>query len=141
MGGATLTASEVQALIYGGLPVAEESGLEIQSVDGESAWVRQPFQANQIRPGGTLSGPTMMALADAAMYAAILGALGPEKMALTQDLHIRFLRPPKAEALLCHCQIVQLGRRSIILEARLYSESAPTKAVALVTGSYINPMG
>jgi len=137
---AKLSASQVQTLIYGGLPVARESGLEITRVDGTSAWVRQPFLENQIRPGGTLSGPTMMALADAAMYAAILGALGPEKMALTQDLHIRFLRPPKAEALLCHCEIVQLGRRSIILEARLYSESEPNKAVAFVTGNYINPL-
>ncbi|SRR5690625_35683 len=136
---AKLSAQEVQALIYGGLPVAEETGIEIQQVDGRSAWVRQPFRENQIRPGGTLSGPTMMGLADAAMYAAILGALGPEKMALTQDLHIRFLRPPKAEDLLCHCEIVQLGRRSIILEARLYSASALDKPVAFVTGNYINP--
>lgn len=135
-----LSASQVQVLIYSGLPAAGESGVEIQSVDGKSAWVRQPYQTNQLRPGGTLSGPTMMALADAAMYATVLGALGPEEMALTQDLHIRFLRPPKPEALLCHCEVVQLGRRSIILEARIYSESETDKAVALITGNYALPM-
>lgn len=139
MNQAKLSASQVQALIYSGLPAAVESGVEIQSVDGKSAWVRQSYQTSQLRPGGTLSGPTMMALADAAMYAAILGALGPEEMALTQDLHIRFLRPPKPEALLCHCKIVQLGRRSIILEAQMYSASDTDKAVAFVTGSYALP--
>lgn len=134
-----LTAQEVQAIIYGGLPAAEESGLEVVSVDEEVAWVKQPYRESQLRPGGTLSGPTMMALADAGMYAIILSTLGEEQMAVTQDLHIRFLRRPQPEALLAANRIIQLGRRSIILETFIYSASNTDKMVAHVTGNYARP--
>ncbi len=72
----TLTAPEVQALIRAGLPMAEDIDLRIDRLDGESVLARVPFQAKLVRPGGTLSGPTIMALGDAAMYAMVLGRLG-----------------------------------------------------------------
>ena len=65
-----LNAQEVQDVIYQGLPAASEEGLRVEAVGERRARVRSPFRPSTIRPGGTLSGPTMMGLADAAMYAA-----------------------------------------------------------------------
>lgn len=135
-----LTAQQIEALIHKGLPAAQESGLAVESVEGAEAWVRQPFAANQIRPGGTISGPTMMALADAAMYAVILANLAGEEMAVTQDLHIRFLRRPQQQDLLAHSKIVQQGRRAVIMETFIYSSGDVEKPVAWVTGTYALPL-
>ena len=62
------TAQEVQDFIRAGLPAAESTALTVEYVGENKAVMRSPFNPKQIRPGGTLSGPTMMALADAAMY-------------------------------------------------------------------------
>lgn len=135
-----VTAEQIEALIHEGLPAARETGLTVERVEGINAWVRQPFLANQIRPGGTISGPTMMALADASMYAVILANLDGEQMAVTQDLHIRFLRRPQQQDLLAHSKIVQKGRRSVIMETFIYSSGDVEKPVAWVTGSYAVPL-
>ncbi len=66
---ANLSAHEVQALIRAGVPMAEDIDLRIERVDGERALARVPFNGRLVRPGGTLSGPVQMALADTAMYA------------------------------------------------------------------------
>ena len=65
-----LNAEQVQDVIYQGLPAASEEGLRVEEVGERRARLRSPFRPSTIRPGGTLSGPTMMGLADAAMYAA-----------------------------------------------------------------------
>ena len=89
-----LTAKEVEALIRGGLPAAAEQGVVVESVGENRARVRYRFTESMIRPGGTVSGPTLMSLADAAMYAAILANLDGQEMAVTQNLNINFLSKP-----------------------------------------------
>src|SRR5690606_2050968 len=71
-----LSAQEVQTIMYNGLPSAADTALQVEWVEGNRARVRYPFKPSMIRPGGTISGPTMMGLADSAMYAVILGRLG-----------------------------------------------------------------
>ena len=71
-----------------------ESGLAIEAVWDGGCRVRQAFNELSIRPGGTISGPTMMALADFAMYVAVLAAIGPVPLAVTINLNINFLRKP-----------------------------------------------
>ena len=86
-----LSAQEVQTIMYNGLPSAADTALQVEWVEGNRARVRYPFKPSMIRPGGTISGPTMMGLADSAMYAVILGRLGALEMAVTQNLNINFL--------------------------------------------------
>ena len=80
------------------------SGLAIEAVWDDGCRVRQTFREASVRPGGTISGPTMMALADFAMYVAVLAAIGPVPLAVTINLNINFLRKP--------------ARRDLIAEAR-----------------------
>ncbi|MCH8543510.1 MAG: PaaI family thioesterase [Alcanivorax sp.] len=133
-----LSAEEVEQIIYSGLPAVAGLGLKVEQAGERRSRLRQPFNENMIRPGGTLSGPTMMGLADAAMYAAILGALGRLEMAVTQNLNINFLRRPAQRDLLAECRIIRLGRRSVVLEVTLFSDG-DEEPVAHVTGIYALP--
>lgn len=135
-----LTAQDVEAVIYGGLPAAAQIGLKVERVDGNRARVRYPFRSSMVRPGGTVSGPTMMGLADSAMYAAILARLGRVEMAVTQNLNINFLSKPAPRDLIAEGEIIRLGRRSAVLEVRIFSDGKD-EMVAHVTGTYALPSG
>ena len=65
------------------LPWARETGFAAESLGDGEAVCRLPFRPEFLRPGDTVSGPTMMMLADATMYAVVLSALGPLKLAVT----------------------------------------------------------
>ena len=133
-----LTAKQVETLIRGGLPAAAEQGVVVESVGENRARVRYRFTESMIRPGGTVSGPTLMSLADAAMYAAILANLDGQEMAVTQNLNINFLSKPGQADLIGDAEILRLGRRSAMLEVRLYSDGDDVM-VAHVTGTYAIP--
>lgn len=131
--------ASVQQLIRQGLPQAELNDFRVEAVGPGFALVRQPFMASLIRPGGTLSGPTIMALADGAMYAAVLAAAGLEAMAVTQNLNFQFLSRPQPADLYARATILKMGSRAVHLAVSLYQqdESSP---VAYATGSYALPL-
>ncbi|TRO38606.1 PaaI family thioesterase [Pseudomonas sp. ALS1131] len=135
-----MSALEVQTLIRGGLPMAEDIDLRIDRLDEEGVLARVPFHAKLVRPGGTLSGPTIMALGDAAMYAVVLGRLGRVEMAVTSNLNINFLVKPKPVDLLAEARILRLSRRQAVCEVSLYSASNENELVAHVTGTYALPL-
>ena len=135
-----LSAEQVQALIRQGVPMAEDIALCIDRLDAEHALARVPFQARLVRPGGTLSGPTIMALADAAMYAVVLGRLGRVEMAVTANLNINFLSRPQPVDLLAEARILRLTRRQAVCEVALYSQGCEQAMVAHVTGTYALPL-
>ncbi|WP_342243266.1 PaaI family thioesterase [Pseudomonas sp. OTU5201] len=136
-----MTAEQVEALIRAGVPMAEDIDLRIERIDDQGALARVPFQSRLVRPGGTLSGPTIMALADAAMYAVVLGRLGKVEMAVTSNLNINFLAKPKPVDLVAEARILKLGRRQAVCEVSLYSQGEEENLVAHVTGTYALPLG
>ncbi|PPV41620.1 PaaI family thioesterase [Ectopseudomonas oleovorans] len=135
-----MTAAEIQALIRAGLPMAEDLDLRIDRLDDEGVLARVPFHVRLVRPGGTLSGPTIMALGDAAMYALVLGRLGRVEMAVTSNLNINFLVKPKPVDLLAEARILRLSRRQAVCEVSLYSAGNEDELVAHVTGTYALPL-
>lgn len=135
-----LTALEVQTLIRDGLPMAEDIDLRIDRLDEKGVLARVPFHAKLVRPGGTLSGPTIMALGDAAMYAVVLGCLGRVEMAVTSNLNINFLLKPRPVDLLAEASILRLSRRQAVCEVSLYSAGNENELVAHVTGTYALPL-
>nr|WP_322939918.1 PaaI family thioesterase [Pseudomonas sp. s4] len=135
-----MTALEVQNLIRAGLPMAEDIDLRIDRLDEEGVLARVPFHAKLVRPGGTLSGPAIMALGDAAMYAVVLGRLGRVEMAVTSNLNINFLVKPKPVDLLAEARILRLSRRQAVCEVSLYSLGNENELVAHVTGTYALPI-
>ena len=92
----------------------------------EEAWhggcrVRRAFSEKFLRPGGTISGPTMMGLTDFAMYVAILASIGPVPLAVTTNLNINFLRKPAPRDLIAEARLIKLGKRLAVGEVEIYS--------------------
>ena len=135
-----LTAEQVQELIRAGVPMAEDLDLRIEHVSAERAVARVPFHPRLVRPGGTVSGPAMMALGDTAMYAVVLGALGRVEMAVTSNLNINFLARPAPLDLVAEARILRLSKRQAVCEVSLYSAGHPDQLVAHVTGTYVLPL-
>src|SRR5215467_3060745 len=104
------------------------SGLSIEEVWHGGARVRQAYRQNFIRPGGTISGPTMMALADFAMYVAVLASIGPLPLAVTTNLSINFLRKPPAADLVAEARLMKLGKRLAVGEVAIRSAAEPELA-------------
>jgi uncharacterized protein (TIGR00369 family) len=78
-----------------------------------------------VRPGGTVSGPTQMMLADAAAYAVVLAHIGPVALAVTSSLTINFLRKPRPVGLRAEAEILKLGRTLAVVDVRLFSDGGP----------------
>ena len=87
---AVMTVAEVERFLRAEFPqfFHSDSGLAIEAVWERGCRVRQAFRQRSVRPGGTISGPTMMALADFAMYVAVLAAIGPVPLAVTTNLGV-----------------------------------------------------
>ncbi len=139
----SLTAADINAVIRQGLPAAEGSGFRVDAVTERGVVCRQVYSPSQLRPGGTISGPTMMGLADAAMYAAVMSRLSREgagrlEMAVTQNININFLARPQPADLMAEADVLKLGRRTVVIDVRIFSEGNPDM-VAHATGTYSLP--
>jgi len=110
----------------------------IESLDGMTASVRMPVDTSHLRPGGTVSGPSLMRLADAAMYFAILGRLGPVYDAVTSNLNISFLRRPGPVDVIARVNLLKLGRKLAFGDIKMYSEGM-AEPVAHATCTYALP--
>lgn len=110
----------------------------VLEIPPHGARLRMDYHPSQLRPGGTISGPAMMTLADFAMYAAVLGAIGPVGLAVTTNLSINFLRKPEPRALFADCRLLKLGKRLAVGEVTITSEGSD-EPVAHVTGTYSIP--
>lgn len=113
---------------------------EILQVSDAEVTIRQSIDQTHLRPGGTVSGPTMMALADVALYVAILSKIGPVALAVTTDFTCHFLNKPSADqALLAKASLLKVGKRLVIGEVCLFSEHQP-EPVAHVVATYSVPV-
>lgn len=103
------------------------------------ATVRHSIGTDELRPGGTVSGPVLMTTADVALYVAILGQIGIVPLTVTTSLNINFLRKPAADRdIIGKCTLIKLGKTLAVGEVQLYSEGLPDM-VAHVTGTYAIP--
>jgi uncharacterized protein (TIGR00369 family) len=120
---AGMSAEEIERLLRLEFPEGfnDNSGLSIERVSAGGCVVRQAYRERFARPGGTISGPTMMALADFAMYVAVLGAIGPVPLAVTTNLTINFLRRPRPQDLLAEARLLKLGTRLAVGEVAIRS--------------------
>lgn len=95
----------------------------IDDAGGDLLVARLKVSEANLRPGGTVSGPSMFALADLSIYAAILSRIGPVALAVTTNASIDFMRKPEAgRDLLAHCRILKLGRVLAVGEALIFSD-------------------
>jgi uncharacterized protein (TIGR00369 family) len=134
-----MTAAEVDAFLRVELPQMFNDDLTIEHADGRTCQVRQRFRQSMLRPGSTISGPTLMALADLAMYVVLLSAIGPVGLAVTTNLNINFLRKgAPGKDVLAAARLLKLGKRLAVGEVNLLSGISPDP-IAHVTATYFIP--
>jgi uncharacterized protein (TIGR00369 family) len=117
-----------------------ERTYRVEHVEDQRLRARQPIESLMLRPGGTVSGPTQMALADAAAYALILAHIGPVELAVTSSLNMAFLRRPQPADVVAVAEFLKLGRKLAVVDVRLYSEGS-AEAIAQATVTYAIPSG
>lgn len=131
-----ITKQQFNQLIQNELPWAGEAGIQLQSIEAGKACMILPYHQRSIRPGGSISGPHMMMLADACMYAVVLSMIGKVKLAVTTSFNINFLRKPSESDLRAEGEIIKLGKRLAVLEVSIFSQ---VDIVAHATGTYSIP--
>jgi uncharacterized protein (TIGR00369 family) len=110
----------------------------IEGVGPMTATLRLKRHPDHLRPGGTISGPSMFALCDLALYVAILHEIGRAPLAVTTNVSINFLRKPRADDLVGTAKLIKLGKRLAVGEVALYSPGLE-EMVAHATGTYSIP--
>jgi acyl-coenzyme A thioesterase PaaI-like protein len=116
-----------------------QSRCTVVDVGNRGATVTHLVGIDQLRPGGTVSGPVLMAVADVALYVAILGEIGIVPLAVTTSLTINFLRKPAADrSIVGICRLLKVGRTLAVGEVSLYSDGSPD-VVAHAVGTYAIP--
>lgn len=133
-----ISIADFLALVREGLPWMAQLDIAIERLERGEARVRLRFQEGINRPGGTIAGPALMALADLTMYALVLSHDRTLKMAVTSSLNINFLRKPGPADLIADGRVLKLGRRLAVLEVAIFSDGEP-EPVAHVTGTYAFP--
>ncbi|MCP4285559.1 MAG: PaaI family thioesterase [Gammaproteobacteria bacterium] len=133
-----ISSKEFNHLLEQELPWASEMGMRLDQMEAGRAVMRLPYLASSVRPGGTISGPHMMMLADACMYAVVLGLIGKVKLAVTTNFNVNFLRKPMETDLLAEGNIIKLGKRLAVLEVSVLT-AGDDELVAHATGTYSIP--
>ena len=135
-----MTGDEIMAMLDAEFPQIHAGGrvYSIDSVSSGEAVVRLSANELHLRPGGTVSGPSMMALADLAAYVVILAHIGPVALAVTTNLNINFLRKPESGDLLGTCRLLKLGKRLAVVECGIAGEG-DEDLVAHATATYSVP--
>jgi uncharacterized protein (TIGR00369 family) len=131
--------AEVMKLINEDIPSVAETGLVFEEISDAKVNARLPFDASSLRPGGTISGPTMMALADIVVFVCVLTRIGIVKDAVTTNLNANFLRKPAPSDLIAEGRLMKCGRRLAYGEVSMFSDTDPGNLVFHATCTYSIP--
>ena len=99
-----------------------DNDFEILSLSADEVVVRMKIEDRHLRPGGTVSGPSMFALADVSYYIATLALIGPEALTVTTNCSIDFMRKPGPTNMIAKARVLKLGRTLSVGDVLLYSE-------------------
>jgi uncharacterized protein (TIGR00369 family) len=135
-----LDLAEMREFLDAVFPEIHQGGrtIGIEMVEYGACRMRMAYHPRHLRPGGTISGPAMMALGDFALYVAVLSVIGRVELAVTTNLSINFLKRPAQADLVAECRLLKAGARLCVGEVVIFSEDGD-EPVAHVTGTYSVP--
>jgi uncharacterized protein (TIGR00369 family) len=133
-----ITVAEFEQLAADKLPLMAVFGIRAEAIEVGRVVMRLPSHDDHLRPGGTVSGPVMVALADVAVYALVLSLIGPVELAVTTSLTANFLRQPRAIDLIAEARLLKLGKRLAVAEVIIHSDGE-VEPVCHVTATYSIP--
>ena len=133
-----MSLDELRAFIHEAFPQVADD-FEILDVAPMRITVRKLVQDKHLRPGGTVSGPAMFALADVSIYLAVLAMIGPKALSVTTNIAMDFMRKPAAEVdLICEARLLKLGRSLAVGDCLIFSEGM-AEPVARASMTYAIP--
>jgi len=132
-----MTAEEIKDFMTKFFPQARMP-VEIEELRDGFLRMRVGVTDRHLRPGGTVSGPALMTIADTAMYYLVLGMIGPVALALTTNLNMNFLRAPKLGDIIAETKMLKLGKRLAVGQVTIYSDGSD-EPVAHATVTYSIP--
>ena len=135
-----ITAEQFLNVLHTHMPDTRGLELSVQSLTRGEAVLRLGHDERRLRPGGTISGPTLFMFADLGLYLVTMSLVGLQPLAVTTDLTMHFLRKPAPRAMICHARVIKAGKRLVVGEATLTSEGEP-EPIAHIIGSYSVPPG
>lgn len=133
-----MTIAEITAFLAEVFPQIDR-GFEIIDLEAGAVTVRMNIRDHHLRPGGTVSGPSMFALADVSYYIATLAVIGPEALTVTTNCSIDFMRKPSANDMIAKVRVLKLGRTLSVGDVLLYSEGQD-EPVARANLTYAIPL-
>ncbi len=133
-----ISAAEFAALMRDGVPYVGQLDIEVVELAAGRIVLRMPVSDLLVRPGGTVTGPALMALADIAVYGVVLSLIGRVELAVTTNLSINFLRRPAMVPVLAEARCLKLGQRLAVGDVLLYSEGG-AEPIAHATCTYSIP--
>jgi uncharacterized protein (TIGR00369 family) len=138
--GPQVSVEELELMLWAEFPqmMNADGGLAIEDVSFGGCRLRQAFRERSLRPGDTISGATIMALGDFAVYVAVLASIGWYPLAVTTSLTVNFLRKPPKRDLIAECKLLKLGKRLAVGEVFIRADGEPEPA-AHVTATYSIP--
>lgn len=130
-----LTADQLTEHLHAAFPGRPtEDRMRVEDLDGDRITVRMRIDAGDLRPGATVSGPTIFTMADATAWLLTLAHLGPGRDAVTSSVTINYLRRPALADLLAHGRLLRLGRRTAVTDVLVHSDGVEDPvAQAVVT--------
>lgn len=136
-----VSVEQFQDIVSAGLPQLNGWNMKVEHLAFGEGTILLPYQDSFLRPGGTISGPTMMALGDLALYLAVLSTVGPEPMAVTTSLNTNFLHFPAAGDLRAKVRVLKAGRRLVYGDVEIFALAGdPELCVTHITGTYSVPV-
>jgi uncharacterized protein (TIGR00369 family) len=135
-----MSVAELEEFLARDFPQLNQTGrsYSVESAGHGRAALRLHYHERHLRPGGTISGPTMFALADLSMYVAVLASIGPVGLAVTTNLSINFLNKPEPGDLIGDCRLLKIGKRLAVGEVSIRRDGSDM-IVAHATGTYSIP--
>ena len=130
--------TELLAFLAAGFPKLDTSLFSIDRLSSQELVLRLTTGEEHLRPGGTISGPTLMMMADTASYMLLASQVGPVSLAVTTNLNINFLRKPEVGALIGHATMLKRGKRIAVAEVLMTTDSQD-EPVAHATVTYSIP--
>ncbi|MCG6859173.1 MAG: PaaI family thioesterase [Salaquimonas sp.] len=134
-----MTIEELRGFVGEVFPQADIHNWVVDDLGPETISVTMKVSEKALRPGGTISGPTMFFLADVTAYLVILGHIGKVELAVTTSLNINFLSRPPLGDLVAEGRLVKLGKRLAVCEIHIHSAADNDTLVAQATATYSIP--
>lgn len=133
------TVEQVNEFLAEAFPAAARDGMECRELGDRYAIARWSYNEAVLRPGGYISGPTIFATADTALWFATFTVIGLEAMAVTSEMSIRFLRPARNGDLVGRARIDSVSSQRVVGTVELWIEGTDDKLVAVAQGTYARP--